>query len=124
MMNGAVAVRDSKDPNGPTLALTAAVWAEFTARTKHISELHDRADVPGDELLLAVVHRLALGFLAGGDGQDRDVVPKQDPRTADVQGSVGGHIGGGDGHVVGGLEADASRNGDGGPASGHVPPCE
>lgn len=35
MMNGTVAVRDSKDPSGPALALTAAAWAEFTARTKH-----------------------------------------------------------------------------------------
>ncbi|MFD3735565.1 DUF397 domain-containing protein [Streptomyces sp. NPDC058632] len=27
----AVAVRDSKDPDGPILCLTAATWAEFTA---------------------------------------------------------------------------------------------
>ncbi|MGJ3559549.1 DUF397 domain-containing protein [Streptomyces sp. INA 01156] len=26
-----VAVRDSKDPSGPILRLTAATWAEFTA---------------------------------------------------------------------------------------------
>lgn len=26
-----VAVRDSKDPGGPILRLTAATWAEFTA---------------------------------------------------------------------------------------------
>ncbi|WP_406727517.1 DUF397 domain-containing protein [Streptomyces sp. GD-15H] len=26
-----VAVRDSKDPDGPILRLTAATWAEFTA---------------------------------------------------------------------------------------------
>ncbi|MCX2927648.1 DUF397 domain-containing protein [Streptomyces sp. NEAU-W12] len=27
----AVAVRDSKDPDGPILCLAAATWAEFTA---------------------------------------------------------------------------------------------
>lgn len=34
-MNGTVAIRDSKDPEGAALTLTAAAWAEFTARTKH-----------------------------------------------------------------------------------------
>lgn len=31
---GAVAIRDSKDPEGPTLVLTAAEWAAFTGRVK------------------------------------------------------------------------------------------
>ena len=30
-MPGVVAVRDSKDRNGPVLVLTAAQWTEFTA---------------------------------------------------------------------------------------------
>ena len=30
MMNGTVAIRDSKDSEGPVLALTAEAWAEFT----------------------------------------------------------------------------------------------
>ena len=33
--NGTVAIRDSKDPDGAKLALTAAAWAAFMARTKH-----------------------------------------------------------------------------------------
>lgn len=31
---GAVAVRDSKDPDGPTLAFAADQWQAFTARVK------------------------------------------------------------------------------------------
>ena len=31
---GTVAVRDSKDPDGPALLFTAAEWAAFTARVK------------------------------------------------------------------------------------------
>jgi len=31
---GTVAVRDSKDPDGPVLLFTAAEWAAFTARVK------------------------------------------------------------------------------------------
>ena len=31
---GTVAVRDSKDPDGPALLFTAAQWAAFTARVK------------------------------------------------------------------------------------------
>jgi hypothetical protein len=31
---GAVAVRDSKDPDGPKLLFTAAEWREFAARVK------------------------------------------------------------------------------------------
>ena len=31
---GLVAVRDSKDPDGPRLAFTAADWRTFTARVK------------------------------------------------------------------------------------------
>lgn len=31
---GAVAVRDSKDPSGPALAIPAAAWGEFTAHLK------------------------------------------------------------------------------------------
>lgn len=34
LLNGEVAVRDSKDPEGPAVALTADAWAEFTDRTK------------------------------------------------------------------------------------------
>ena len=34
MMNGTVAIRDSKDPEGPVLALTAEAWAEFTDRAR------------------------------------------------------------------------------------------
>ena len=32
--SGAVLVRDSKDPNGPRLAVCAAAWQEFTDRVK------------------------------------------------------------------------------------------
>ena len=31
---GTIAVRDSKDPDGPALLFTAAEWAAFTARVK------------------------------------------------------------------------------------------
>ncbi len=31
---GTVAVRDSKDPDGPKLALSPAAWKTFTARVK------------------------------------------------------------------------------------------
>jgi len=31
---GTVAVRDSKDPDGPALLFTPAEWAAFTARVK------------------------------------------------------------------------------------------
>ena len=31
---GTIAVRDSKDPDGPALLFTAAQWAAFTARVK------------------------------------------------------------------------------------------
>jgi Domain of unknown function (DUF397) len=31
---GTVAVRDSKDPDGPALLFTPAKWAAFTARVK------------------------------------------------------------------------------------------
>jgi hypothetical protein len=31
---GTIAVRDSKDPDGPALIFTPAVWAAFTARVK------------------------------------------------------------------------------------------
>jgi uncharacterized protein DUF397 len=33
-VNPAVAVRDSKNPDGPTLVLTAGVWRAFTGRVK------------------------------------------------------------------------------------------
>jgi hypothetical protein len=32
---GIVAVRDSKDPAGPRLAVTAEVWSEFVEAIKH-----------------------------------------------------------------------------------------
>jgi hypothetical protein len=32
---GAVAVRDSKDPDGPKLLLSRAVWRVFTAAVRH-----------------------------------------------------------------------------------------
>lgn len=32
---GAVAVRDSKDPDGPKLMLSRAVWRAFTAAVRH-----------------------------------------------------------------------------------------
>ncbi len=33
-LGGGRAVRDSKDPSGPALVLTAAGWAAFTARVR------------------------------------------------------------------------------------------
>jgi hypothetical protein len=38
-LSGAVAVRDSKDPDGPNLAYTAAEWATFVTAIK--SKDHD-----------------------------------------------------------------------------------
>src|SRR6185369_6844732 len=34
------------------------------------SPLHRRADLPGNELVVAIAQELALGLLAGGDAQD------------------------------------------------------
>jgi len=34
MVPGLIAVRDSKDPDGPALAISAEAWAGFTGRTK------------------------------------------------------------------------------------------
>jgi len=36
-VDAAVAVRDSKDPDGPVLAFTRAEWAEFTGRISAVS---------------------------------------------------------------------------------------
>jgi hypothetical protein len=36
-----VAVRDSKDPDGPTIDMSPRAWAEFTERTKRTKRTND-----------------------------------------------------------------------------------
>lgn len=43
---GVVAVRDSKDPDGPALAFTLADWAAFTADRTDIPQAFGVADRP------------------------------------------------------------------------------